>query len=126
MEKQMLLEDHIRKNKRETVIICMFMVALLFSVIFAIGFAFGLPPIFAMAIGLPIALAYIAITYSFSVSSVIAAAGARPANPQNREEKLLIYKASLYMDFAHKWKERKCAKIKRICCLYVWIDNLKR
>jgi heat shock protein HtpX len=92
MEKQMLLEDHIRKNKRDTVIICMFMVALLFSVIFAIGFAFGFPPIFAMAIGLPVALAYIAITYSFSVSSVIAAAGARPANPQNREEKLLIYK----------------------------------
>lgn len=92
MEKQMLLEDHIRKNKIDTVLICMFMVALLFSVIFAIGFAFGLPPIFAMAIGLPIALAYIAITYSFSVSSVIAAAGARPANPQNREEKLLIYK----------------------------------
>ena len=88
----MLLEDHIRKNKRDTVIICMFMVALLFSVIFAIGYAFGLPPIFAMAIGLPIALAYIAITYSFSVASVIAAAGARPANPQNRDEKLLIYK----------------------------------
>jgi len=88
----MLLEDHIRKNKIDTVLICMFMVALLFSVIFAIGFAFGLPPIFAMAIGLPIALAYIAITYSFSVSSVIAAAGARPANPQNRDEKLLIYK----------------------------------
>jgi heat shock protein HtpX len=32
------------------------------------------------------------VTYSFSVSSVIAAAGARPANPQVREEKLLIYK----------------------------------
>jgi heat shock protein HtpX len=70
----------------------MFMVALLFSVIFSIGYILGLPPIFAMAIGLPVALAYIAITYSFSVSSVIAAAGARPANPQNREEKLLIYK----------------------------------
>jgi heat shock protein HtpX len=37
-------------------------------------------------------LFYILITYSFSVQSVISAAGARPANPQNREEKLLIYK----------------------------------
>jgi heat shock protein HtpX len=92
MEKKMMLEDHIRKNKIDTVIICMFMVLLLFSVIFTIGYLFGLPPVFAMAIGLPIALAYILITYSFSVSSVIAAAGARPANPQNREEKLLIYK----------------------------------
>ena len=87
-----MLEDHIRKNKIDTVIICMFMVALLFSVIFSIGFIFGLPPIFAMAIGLPVALAYLAITYSFSVSSVIAAAKARPANPKNREEKLLIFK----------------------------------
>lgn len=92
MKKNMMLEDHIRKNKIDTVIICMFMVTLLFIVIFSIGFIFGLPPIFAMAIGLPVALAYLAITYSFSVSSVIAAARARPANPQNREEKLLIFK----------------------------------
>jgi len=92
MQKQILVEDHIRKNKRDTVIICMFMVILLFSIIFAIGFVFGLPPIFATAIGLPIALAYILITYSFSVQSVISAAGARPANPQNRDEKVLIYK----------------------------------
>ncbi len=92
MQKQMLVEDHIRKNKRDTVIICMFMVILLFSIIFAIGYVFGLPPIFATAIGLPIALAYILITYSFSVQSVISAAGARPANPQNRDEKILIYK----------------------------------
>lgn len=88
----MLLEDHIRKNKIDTVIICMFMVILLFSVIFVIGYVFFRSPIIAMVIGLPIALAYIAITYSFSVQAVIAAAGARPANPQNREEKLLIYK----------------------------------
>jgi heat shock protein HtpX len=92
MEKQMLIEDHIRKNKLDTVIICMFMIILLFGVIFAIGYAFGVPPIFATAIGLPIALAYIMITYSFSVQSVISAAGARPANPQNRDEKILMYK----------------------------------
>lgn len=92
MAKQMLLEDHIRKNKRDTLLICMFMVILLFSVIFAIGYVFGLPPIFATAIGLPIALLYIVITYSFSVQSVIAAAKARPAKPQKREEKILIYK----------------------------------
>jgi len=92
MDKQMLLEDHIRKNKLDTVLICMFMVVLLFSVIFAIGYILGLPPIFAMAIGLPISLLYLGVTYSFSVQSVIAASGARPANPQVREEKLLINK----------------------------------
>ncbi len=92
MEQQMLLEDHIRKNKRDTVIICMFMVLLLFSFIFAIGLVLGTPPYFTMAIALPISLVYIMITYSFSVQTVISAAGARPANPQVREEKMLIYK----------------------------------
>jgi heat shock protein HtpX len=92
MEKQMLVEDHIRKNKRDTVIICIFMLLLLFAVIFAIGYVLGAPPIFSTAIGLPIAIAYILITYSFSVQSVLSAAGARPANSQNRDEKILIYK----------------------------------
>jgi heat shock protein HtpX len=87
-----LVEDHIRKNKRDTVVICMLMVILLFSIIFAIGLIFGAPPILTMMIGLPIALFYIFITYSFSIQSVISAARARPANPQNRDEKLLIYK----------------------------------
>jgi heat shock protein HtpX len=45
-----------------------------------------------MAIALPVSLLYIFITYSFSVQSVIAASAARLANPENREEKLLIYK----------------------------------
>jgi heat shock protein HtpX len=93
MERQpRLIEDHIRKNKRDTVVICMLMVILLFSVIFAIGYILGAPPVLTMMIGLPVALFYILITYSFSVQSVISAAGARPANPQNREEKLLMYK----------------------------------
>ena len=92
MKKQLLIEDHINKNKRDTVIICFVMIVLLFSVIFTIGFIVGLPPIFAMGIGLPIALLYVGITYSFSVQSVIAAAKAREASRQNREEKILIYK----------------------------------
>ncbi len=91
-EQPRLIDDHIRKNKRDTVIICMFMVILLFSVIFAVGVILGAPPILVMMLGLPIALFYIFITYSFSVQSVISAAGARPANPQVREEKILIYK----------------------------------
>jgi heat shock protein HtpX len=93
MEQQpRLIEDHIQKNKRDTVVICMFMVILLFSVIFAIGYLLGAPPVLVMIIGLPIALFYIFMTYSFSIQSVISAAGARPVNLQNREEKLLSYK----------------------------------
>src|SRR4030042_2427140 len=92
MPNKMLVEDHIKKNKRDTFLICMFMIFLLFCVIFAIGYAFGAPPVFNMPIALIIAFAYIMITYSFSVQSVISAAGARPANPQIQTEKMLIYK----------------------------------
>lgn len=93
MEQQpRLLDDHIRKNKRDTLVICLFMIILLFAVFFAVGFMFGAPPVVTTVIGLPVALLYILLTYSFSVQSVISAAGARPANPQRREEKLLIYK----------------------------------
>jgi heat shock protein HtpX len=92
MAKQMLIEEHIRKNKRDTLFICILMLLLLFSVIFAVGWILGAPPIFSTMIGLPIAIAYILITYSFSVQSVLSAAGARPANPQNRDEKILIFK----------------------------------
>ncbi|HEC81798.1 MAG TPA: zinc metalloprotease HtpX, partial [Thermoplasmatales archaeon] len=70
----------------------MLMLLLLFAVIFSIGLVLGFPPLVSTAIGLPLALLYIALTYSFSVQSVLAAAKARPANPRVREEKLLIYK----------------------------------
>ena len=80
--KPRLIEENIRKNKRDTVVICMLMIILLFSVFFAVGLILGAPPILTMMIGLPVALFYIFITYSFSIQSVISAAGARPANPQ--------------------------------------------
>ena len=92
MEKRIILEDQIKRNKRYTIIICMMMLILLFGLIFAIGVILGFPPIISTAIALPIALAYIFTTYSFSVQSVIAAAKARPANINDRGEKLFIYK----------------------------------
>lgn len=88
----MLLEDHIRKNKRNTVLICTFMALLFLGVVFAFGYIFFGNIYIALIFGLPIALVYIAITYSFSVKTVLSAAKARPANPHVREEKLLIYK----------------------------------
>ena len=92
MEKPLQVEDHIRKNKRDTVFIVVMMFILLFAVIIAIGLILGVHPYVAMILGIPVALFYVLITYSFSVQSVIAAAKARPANPQRREEKILIYK----------------------------------
>lgn len=93
MEKKLLVEDHIRRNKQLTIIICTFMALLFVGVIFALGFIlFGGNLFISLAFALPIAIGYVAITYSISVQAVISAAKARPANPNVREEKLLIYK----------------------------------
>jgi len=88
----MLLEDHIRHNKRLTVVICTLMALLFIAVIFAFGYIFTGSIYLGLLFGVPIALIYVAITYNFSVQTVISAAKARPANPRIREEKLFIYK----------------------------------
>ena len=92
MANQLMLEDHIRRNKRLTVIICTFMALLFCIVIFAFGYIFTGSIYLGLVFGIPIAIFYIAITYSFSVQTVLSAAKARPAKPQVREEKLFIYK----------------------------------
>jgi len=91
MEKKILVEDHIRRNKRNTVIVCTLMAFLFIGVVFAVGYIFyPANPLIPLIFAIPIALVYVGVTYSFSVQSVLSAAKARPANPQNREEKLLI------------------------------------
>ena len=92
MAKQLMLEDQIRRNKRLTVIICTFMALLFCIVIFAFGYIFTGSIYLGLVFGIPIAIVYIAITYSFSVQTVLSAAKARPANSKVREEKLFIYK----------------------------------
>jgi len=92
MAKQLMLEDHIRKNKRLTIVICTLMALLFCVVVFAFGYIFTGNIYLGLIFGIPIAIVYVAITYSFSVQTVLSAAKARPANPQVREEKLLIFK----------------------------------
>lgn len=92
MEKKLLVEDHIRRNKRLTVVVCTFMALLFIVVILAFGYIYFRNIYISLIFALPIGIGYVLITYSISVSSVIAAAKARPANPQIREEKLLIYR----------------------------------
>ena len=93
MEKKLLVEDHIRRNKRLTVVVCTLMALLFLGVVFAIGYILFQGNLFiALAFGIPVAIFYVLITYSISVATVISAAKARPANPQVREEKLLIHR----------------------------------
>ncbi|UCF50391.1 MAG: M48 family metallopeptidase [Thermoplasmatales archaeon] len=93
MEKKLLVEDHIRRNKRQTIVICSFMAILFIAVVLSIGYIlFAGNIIIALIFAIPIAVGYVLITYSISVQTVISAAKARPANPNNREEKLFMYK----------------------------------
>ena len=93
MEEKLLVEQHIARNKRLTVVICTFMALLFAGIIFALGYIFFAGDMYiALAFALPVAIGYILITYSVSVSTVLSAAGARLANPNVREEKLFIYK----------------------------------
>lgn len=67
------------------------MALLFFGIVFAIGYILFSGNLFiALAFGIPIAIGYVVVTYSISVPTVLAAAKARPANPNSREEKLLI------------------------------------
>ena len=92
MGERILIEDQIRKNKQLTVVVCTIMALIFIGVVFAFGYIFFNNIYIALAFGLPIALVYVAITYSFSVQTVLSAAKARPADPRVREEKLFIYK----------------------------------
>ncbi len=93
MEKKLLVEDHIRRNKRQTIIVCSFMAILFIAVVLSLGYIlFAGNIIIALIFAIPIAVGYVLITYSISVQTVLSAAKARPANPKNREEKLFMYK----------------------------------
>jgi len=93
MEKKLLVEDQIRKNKRDTVLVCTFMALLFIGIILALGiFIFGGNILVALIFALPIGIGYVLMMYSISVKTVLSAAKARPANPNIREEKLLIHR----------------------------------
>ena len=92
MAEKMLIEDHIKYNKRMTFVICTLMALLFIGFVFAVGYLYFGNIFISLFFAIPIAIVYIAITYSFSVKTVLSAAKARPANPRVREEKLLIYK----------------------------------
>ncbi len=93
MEKKLLVEDQIKKNKRDTVLVCTLMAFLFIGIIFAVGiFLFAGNILIALIFALPVGIGYVLMMYSISVKTVISAAKARPANPNIREEKLLMHR----------------------------------
>lgn len=80
----------IARNRRATAIVCIAMLLLVFGAVFAFGVLLGTPPTLTLPLAVVLAVFYVVIAYSFSVQAVLAAARARPADPQVREEKLLM------------------------------------
>jgi len=93
MEKKLLVEEQISKNKRDTVLVCTLMALLFIGMILALGiYLFGGNILVALIFALPVGIGYVLMMYSVSVKTVLSASRARPANPNIREEKLLIHR----------------------------------
>ena len=91
MAQPMMLDEQIRRNKAATARLFVVVFLILAALVFAIGLVLGYPPIFTGLMAVVIGLVYLGIASSSSVPAILRAARARPANPNVREEKLLIY-----------------------------------
>src|ERR1051325_1640232 len=87
----MMLDEQIRRNKAATARLFVVVFLILAALVFAIGLVLGYPPIFTGLMAVVIGLVYLGIASSSSVPAILRAARARPANPNVREEKLLLY-----------------------------------
>ncbi|HEX2021296.1 MAG TPA: M48 family metallopeptidase [Candidatus Thermoplasmatota archaeon] len=83
-------DKHIRRNQRATLAVMAFMLALLFGVVFLVGYVLGAPPYVGLGIALVVSTVYLLVSYFRATDTVLLASGARPANPAVREEKLLL------------------------------------
>lgn len=92
MARVLLLDEQVRRNKRRTFYVMFLMGLLLAGMVLAVGVVLGLPIYVGAIIAVLASILYVGITASASVSTVIAASKARPANPNVREEKLLLYR----------------------------------
>jgi heat shock protein HtpX len=87
----MLLDEQIRHNKAATVRLFVAVFIILAAVIFAVAYVFTGNVLVTGVLALVGGLIYLAIASGTSVDTILKAARARPANPNVREEKLLIY-----------------------------------
>ena len=92
MARVLLLDEQVRRNKRRSVYVMLLMGLMLLGMVLAVGIVLGLPIYVGAIIAVLASLLYVGITASASVSTVLAAARARPANPNVREEKLLLFR----------------------------------
>lgn len=91
MARVLLLDEQIAQNKRRTLWLFALVFVIVAALTFVIGWALGAPPYFTAPLALGIGLVYLLIASGASVATILKEARARPANPQVREEKLLLY-----------------------------------
>jgi heat shock protein HtpX len=92
MARPMMLDDQIRRNKAATVRLFVVVFLVLALLVFAIGVALGYPPYVTLVLAVLFGSIYLAIASGSGVPAILKSARARPANPNLREEKLLLYK----------------------------------
>lgn len=92
MAEPLLLDEQVRRNKRRTVLIILLMGLLLAGVVAAAGVLLALPWYVSLAFGVVASGLYLLVTAGSSTTTILRAAKARPANPNVREEKLLMYR----------------------------------
>jgi heat shock protein HtpX len=86
-----MLDEQIRRNKAATARLFVVVFLILAGMVFAVGVLLGVPPIYTGILALVIGGLYLLVASASSVAAILAAARARPANPQVREERLLVY-----------------------------------
>ncbi len=91
MARPLMLDEQIRRNQFATARLFVVVFLILAGMVFAIGVILGYPPIFTGIIAVVGGLLYLMIASGSSIPAILKAARARPANPNVREEKLLIY-----------------------------------
>jgi heat shock protein HtpX len=87
-----MLDEQIARNKAATTRLFVIVFLMLAVLIFAISYVFLGDLLITGFLAIVIGLVYLAIASSNGVPAILKSARARPANPQVREEKLLLYK----------------------------------
>lgn len=82
----------IRRNKAATLRLFILVFVIVAAIVYVLGYYFFGNILVTAVLAVIVGLVYLAITSAFSVDAILKSARARPANPQIREEKLLIYK----------------------------------
>jgi heat shock protein HtpX len=92
MGQPMMLDDQIRRNKAATIRLFFVVFLVLALLVFAVGVILGYPPYVTLVLAVLFGSIYLAIAAGSGVPAILKSARARPANPNLREEKLLLYK----------------------------------